>query len=149
MSGAKVEVESVVGRVPTRVERVFYVFPGGAEPDRSKGPLQLTFSDDSVLLLRGGPDGASVVAEAEPWMDPFAQPLSAANREFVQRSGKWTLIDVSEDSFFEGFIGEPLVSVEAFSDEHTTTSGIRLTSAAVAVTFTVEADEEYVSVARA
>ena len=42
------------------------------------------------------------------WTDPFAEPLSPENRDFVARSGKWKAFDVSHESNFGRLIGQRL-----------------------------------------
>jgi hypothetical protein len=52
--------------------------------------------------------------------------LSIENREFVQRSGKWTAFDVSTLGRWAKLIGEPLSDVEAITDDGGKTIGIVL-----------------------
>jgi len=77
----------------TRVRRVFYVFDD--EVDREFGPVELTFSDGAAVVFDAGADGEALAVRRGAWRDPFAEPLSEANRSFVREHGKWTAFDVS------------------------------------------------------
>ena len=137
-------IQSAVGRRIGRVERVFYTH--GGTVDRTRGILQLGFDDGTSMHFRGGPDGASVVVETAQWSDPFAAPLSSENREFIEKSGKWTLFDVSNDDPYRELIGEELDSAEPLLHESgAIVSGVRLRIGTATVLFQIEDDEEFVS----
>jgi hypothetical protein len=91
-------------------------------------------------------DGASVVAEEIAWVDPFVEPVSPENREFVDRSGKWEIFDVSADREFSSFLGKLLTVAEVAHDEHGILSRVTLGGEGASVTFFVEDDRGYVDV---
>lgn len=64
------------------------------------------------MLLGNAADGETLRVQMEAWEDPFAGPLSDENRDFVEKSGKWTAFDVSAEGVFAMFIGDVLDTVE-------------------------------------
>jgi hypothetical protein len=82
----------LVGSRITRVRRVHYVYRG--VPDTDFGPLELTFWQP-VRPVRQRWRWRTLRVRATAWEDPFAEPLSAENRAFVEKSGKWAAFDVS------------------------------------------------------
>jgi hypothetical protein len=73
------------------------------------GALELTFSSGAILFCDAGPDGDTLRVTAEAWTDPFAEPLSSINVEYVRTHGKWARHDVSTDEPFADLIGRRLV----------------------------------------
>jgi len=106
-----------------RVRRIHYVYNG--RPDTDFGPVELTIGERS-FLFENGADGESLRVTETAWADPFAEPLSTENREFVERSGKWTAFDVSTVGRWAKLIGEPLSDVEAITDDGGKTTGVVL-----------------------
>ncbi len=90
-----------------RVRRINYVRPGGAR-DVSEGPVEVALDNGAVFRLESGSDGESLRFAIGEWVDPFAEPLSPENREFVARSGKWTAFDVSGDQNIAKLFGARL-----------------------------------------
>jgi hypothetical protein len=114
---------SAVGAAVQCVRRVHYVFNG--RPDTDFGPVELTIGE-RVFLFDNAPDGESLRIIEHAWHDPFREPLSEENREFVERSGKWTAFDVSTLGPWAKLIGEPLADVEPITNEDGKTTGILL-----------------------
>jgi hypothetical protein len=131
-----------VGTPIGRVRRIHYVFNGRRDTDF--GPVELTIGE-RTFLFDNAADGESLRVTETAWADPFAEPLSIENREFVQRSGKWTAFDVSTLGRWAKLIGEPLSDVEAITDDSGKTIGIVLrTENGGALRLGVMADELFV-----
>jgi hypothetical protein len=82
----------------------------------------------------------------EAWEDPFAEPLSDENRDFVEKSGKWTAFDVSAEGAFATFIGDVLDTVEPVLAGSGKVTGIILrTGRGGVVRVGVEADDLFVN----
>ncbi|WP_433687286.1 hypothetical protein ACQP0I_28680 [Micromonospora carbonacea] len=88
-----------------RVRRINYVQPGGVR-EGSDGPIELKLENGSVFRLESGADGESLRLGVGEWCDPFAEPMSAENRDFVARSGKWVAFDVSRESGYRELVGQ-------------------------------------------
>lgn len=114
---------SAVGATVQCARRVHYVFNG--RPDTDFGPVELTIGEQ-VFLFDNAPDGESLRIIEHPWHDPFREPLSEENKEFVERSGKWTAFDVSTLGPWAKLIGEPLADVEPITNEDGKMTGILL-----------------------
>jgi hypothetical protein len=134
--------ESLIRAIGTpirRVRRMHYVYSD--QPDTDFGPVELTVGEQ-LFLFDNEPDGESLRITGAAWIDPFAEPLSAENREFVARSGKWTAFDVSADRAWASLIGEVLSEVEPIvNSAHKMTGIILRTEHGGVVRLGVEADE--------
>lgn len=105
------------------------------------GPIELTLGEQ-VFTFDNEPDGESLRITELAWIDPFAEPLTTENREFVERSGKWTAFDVSADSSWAGLLGEVLSEVEPIMNSaHKLTGVILRTERGGVVRLGVMADE--------
>jgi hypothetical protein len=110
-SGAVSEtLTGLIGKRIASIRRLLYVFAGKVDSDI--GPVELTLSDGSIFLFNVGSDGASLRVDEEGWQDPFEEPLSPENREFVERSGKWTAFDVSSKQPYNALIDRTVVDVQ-------------------------------------
>lgn len=114
---------NAVGATLQHVRRIHYVFDG--RPDTDFGPVEITVGEQ-VFLFDSGPDGESLRIEEGPWQDPFSEPLSEENREFVDQPGKWTAFDVSTLGLWARLVGEPLADVEAVTNVDGKMTGILL-----------------------
>lgn len=114
MTTVEADLSAVEGRVVVQIRRVHYEYQG--DVDWGKGPLELTFLDGSSVVFDAAGDGYTLKIRKGPWLDPFAEPLSQENREFVEKHGKWTAFDVSHTSPYETFIGTPISDVDAVRD---------------------------------
>jgi hypothetical protein len=102
-------MESKRGSRITGVRRVRHVFEGSVDDEH--GPLELTFDDLSVLRLDAGADGERLRVDTSEWVDPFLEPLSDENRQFVLTSGKWSAFDASEEMPYAATIGQRIWEV--------------------------------------
>ena len=130
---------SQVGRRVASIRRIWYEYRGTVR--RSAGPLEFGFRDAGYLLLDAGPDGYSLMATDEPWLDPFTEPLSDENTNFVERSGKWTAFDVAGEMPYTQLVGQEIKSVEFIQENEDTLVGAVLIFETVAVSAVVGADE--------
>jgi hypothetical protein len=131
-----------VGTPIRRVRRIHYVYNG--RPDTDFGPVELTIGE-RPFLFDNEADGESLRVTETAWADPFPEPLSTENREFVQRFGKWTAFDVSALGRWAKLIGQALSDVEGITDDGGKTTGIVLrTQHGCALRLGVMADELFV-----
>jgi hypothetical protein len=96
--------------------------------------------------LDAGPDGESLAIRRSRWKDPFAEPLSLENRAFVERSGKWTAFDVSNDPLYRELVGQAVSSVEPLLTQTGKVKGATLFTSGGALRSEVEADDLKVDV---
>src|SRR5688500_17039874 len=101
-------LKSLLGWRIAAVARILYVYRG--EVDRRDGALELDFEDGSVVLLDGAADGERLRVRDAPWTDPFPEPISAENQFFIDESGRWSRIELSQDPNFSPLVGEQLAS---------------------------------------
>ena len=132
------------GRIISHVRRVHYVTPDGAISD--DGPIELSVIDYATLPLGVGPDGESLKVDSTSWVDPFREPLSSENREFVASAGKWTVFDVTEDEPTFRFIGQTVLSVTPITNPAGKLTGVRLSTSIGEIVAQVDADELAVAV---
>lgn len=125
-----------------RVRRINYVRPGGVR-DVGEGPVEVALDNGAVFRLESGGDGESLRVAVGEWIDPFAEPLSPENREFVARSGKWVAVDVSSDRDFGKLIGARLSDLNLLIASGKIV-GVELVFGSVTMRAEVRADELYV-----
>jgi hypothetical protein len=134
-----VGTETLRGKRVVRVERLFYVLPDGAiQGDR--GSVVLTDSDQTVLRLGVGADCVALNIDEGPWRDPFGAPQSAANADFVSRSGKWVAFDLSDVPPYSRLLGL-IVSMEAIQLGEKVVGIALTTDAGADVQVTCDGDE--------
>ena len=125
-----------------RVRCVNYVSPGGSR-DANEGPVEVSLDNGVVFRLESGSDGESLRFAIGKWVDPFIEPLSPENREFVARSGKWTAFDVSGDQNFGRFIGQRIKDLNLLTAWGKVV-GIELVFGSATLKAEVRADELFV-----
>lgn len=107
-----VDLALYVGDTLARVARLRYELGRGQATDRSPDDaLELTFASGRVLFCDTGPDGDTVRLSAQTWTDPFAEPLSPVNAEYVRTHGKWIRRDTSGEDPFADLVGNTLSDV--------------------------------------
>lgn len=114
------------GRVITSVHRTFYVYRG--DVDESRGAIELHFSDVTTLFLDGDPDGSSLRVRSSPWRDPFSGEFSPENRDYVERSGKWTRFDVTNRPEYSSTVDEEVIDVSLIRLSNGMISGVNYVS---------------------
>jgi hypothetical protein len=102
-----------------------------------EGPIELGLSGGSFLLFECGGSGEDLSVSQTPWTDPFVEPLSPENAEFVIQSGKWEALDLGSSVWgYRRLIGRTLDSMLEVGR-----SGVRITLGTSAVDITAVADE--------
>ena len=102
---------STIGASLLGVRRVRFLFHGQRDAE-SDGPLELAFSNNEFVTIRSGANGSSLFFARGRWKDPFAEPLSQINREFVESHGQWSATDVSTEPPYSTLIDDEVVSCE-------------------------------------
>jgi hypothetical protein len=109
-----VDPAKYIGDTIARVCRLKYQIGQEIVSDDS-GAVEITFTGGSTFFCDSGPDGDSVRIHDDAWIDPFAEPLSPANEDYVRTSGKWTKCDVSDEAHFAHLVGRKLIDVAPMS----------------------------------
>jgi hypothetical protein len=126
------------------VRRVLYCLRGDIVS--GAGPIELVFSDGSVVVLDAGSDGEELAQSTSCWVDAFAPPLSAENQRFVDESGKWTAFDVSGQAPYSRLVGAAVEGVEVHVTPSGKVVGTTIRAGNVVVRAEVEADDLIVDV---
>ena len=124
------------------ISRICYVYKN--ETDFETGPLELKFTGNMVLHLTGKGDGERLAVNNAHWRDPFAQPLDTDTQEYVQKHGKWTLFDMSDQQPYDRFLGQPLDSLRFIRNQFGTIAGLEMNFKEQMLNFIVNCDEDYV-----
>lgn len=104
----------LVGREIARVRRLHYVFQG--EVNASDGPIELTFSDGSVVMCDAAADWTLEFFGAA-WVDPIREPLNESNRAYVERYGRWAAYDLTEQVPYSWLVGQTVrQAIPQFND---------------------------------
>lgn len=92
---------------------------GGAEHvddgHAEQGWLELTMFSGGPVWFDVGRYGEVLNVVWGEWKDPFAEPLSGENREWVEQAGKWTRFDVTNDLPYRLLIGDVLSVTPEFN----------------------------------
>jgi hypothetical protein len=132
-------VKSTVGRVVDRIHLVTYVFQDETNWDDT--PLQLSFTDSSVILLHAASDGEALHASSIAWADRFAEKQDKINDEFIQTHGRWLLRDMSSAKTFSSLIGASIDSTYPIFNRFGILNGVAFRVAKQCLDFVVEWDE--------
>ena len=89
-------------------------------------------------------DGDSVRIHNDAWIDPFAEPLSPANEDYVRTSGKWTKCDVSDEAPFAHLVGRKLIDVAPMPGATGKLYGLLLNASGYLLAIYANADELHV-----
>ena len=138
-------LSNLQGCVVQQIRRIRYVVRGEITSDM--GPIEIVFTDGSVVLLDAGSDGESLDAKSTAWVDHFAEPLSAENKRFVEESGKWTAFDVSAQQPYSRLISQRIVEVVPVRTLEDKIKGAMIRTARGVTQVEVDADEVSVNVA--
>ncbi|WP_446663586.1 hypothetical protein [Flexivirga sp. B27] len=136
-------VDECVGQRVSAMRRVRYMYQGAVFSEH--GILELSFGRRTSLWMDSGHDGEKLRVCRGRWIDPFAEPLSAENREFVRTSGKWTAFDIDAEDDLGQLIGRSLDRVEPMWMFMGKLVGVRLTFGPSTVVVLSEADELHVT----
>jgi Protein of unknown function (DUF3037) len=94
---------ALVGREIARIRRLHYVFQD--EVNASDGPIELTFADGSVVMCDSAADWTLEFYGAA-WVDPLPEPLSEADRAYVDRYGRWSAYDLTDQALYTGLANQ-------------------------------------------
>lgn len=133
-------LKSSVGKTIKSSSRVFYAYKG--QVDTSEGPLQIEFTDDSIILLRVAGDGETFIAEKEHWKDPFEGKLDEENLEFIEKSGKAALFDVSNSEPYLALVNSVIEQCYPIIDQFNNICGVQVQTSSTMFNFVIQADEE-------
>jgi hypothetical protein len=92
----------LIGREIARVRRIHYLFQG--ETNVSDGAIELTFSDQSVVMCDAAADWTLELFGAA-WVDPFGAPLSESDTAYVERYGRWCAYVVTDQAPYSLLVG--------------------------------------------
>jgi hypothetical protein len=109
-----VDPAKYIGDTIARVCRLKYQIGQEIVFDDS-GAVEITFAGGPTFFCDSGPDGDSVRIHDDAWIDPFAEPLSPANEDYVRTPGKWTKFDVSDEAPFAHLVGRKLIDAAPMS----------------------------------
>jgi hypothetical protein len=137
------DLSDYMGKRVSYVRQIFYTH--GHDIDRSDCQLELSMDDSSVLRLSGGTDGQSVVVSFTPWKDVFQEPLSEENREYVERHGKWSIFDTSNEERNREIVHSTITDFCDIVDEHDQRRGVRIHIGHEYLSYIVDSDEGFVS----
>lgn len=131
-------VLSFLNHSVTAVYRVLDVVKG--ETNWADGFLEIHFSDDSWLCLRGFSNGETLLAVTERWVDRLVGDLDAETQAWVNEYGKDELIDTSNLDHYRNIIGRNLSEVN-FIIYYQALAGTQLVFEDVYLNFVYVADE--------
>jgi hypothetical protein len=136
-----VEFTKYIGDTVSRVSRLRYQLGDDIVSGANEGAVEIGFGDGTTLHCDAGPDGETIRAEDTPWVDPFAEPLSPENEEYVRTSGKWIKQDVSDEEPFADLIGRRVVDVAPITGTTGKQYGLVLNVSGYLLALYVNADE--------
>jgi hypothetical protein len=137
-------INDALSREIIRIRRINYVNPDGSR-DAVRGPIEFSFGSDFYLRLESASDGVSLRLRFGEWSDPFAEPLSEENRQFVLSSGKWTAYDVSDEDGYRDIVGRSFDSLDLITLNELII-GVEVSAGSAILKAVVDADELVVSV---
>lgn len=118
-----------VGREIARVRRLHYVYR--SEANTLDGAIELTFSDGSVVMCDAAADWTLDFYDAA-WIDPFPEPLTAADAANLDRFGRWLAYDVTEQMPYGWLVGQTIrQTIPQFNDLLDLTGLVLRTDAAI------------------
>jgi hypothetical protein len=131
----------LIGQRIESIARVCYWHRGVA--DLADGSLEIKVAGE-VVLLDGASDGESLRVRNGPWVDPFDEPVSTENLEYIAEHGRWQRVDCSIHEFYDDFLKEAITDVRLLENEHGRTAGVKISVPARSLWFVVEGDECHV-----
>lgn len=138
-----VDLTKYLGDTIACVPRLKYQI-GQEVVSKDNGAVEVTFAAGSTFFCDSGPDGDSVRTYDDAWIDPFAEPLSPENEDYVQTSGKWTKFDVSDEDPFVYLVGRKLTDVAPMFGSAGKLYGLLLNASGYLLAIYANADELHV-----
>jgi len=142
--GVSERLAALTGKTIVSIRRLHYVYKGRI--DFESGGIELVFSNGSAALFGVGPDGEALGLREAVWRDPFEEPLSTENREFIEKSGKWTAFDVSKEPQYAPLVGRAVLEVQRVVMPGGKITGAAISTSAGTVRVIIGADEVLVTV---
>lgn len=128
----------LVGRTIERIRRLHHTFQSDA--DASDGAIELTFADGSVILCDATAHWTLQFFDTA-WIDPFPEPPSDEDRAHVDRYGRWTAYDVTDQEPYRALVGETVrEAIPQLNDLHEL-SGLMIRTTAAALDLKMWAGE--------
>jgi hypothetical protein len=144
LDGRLALLDAVVSSRVVSVQRLRYVHRQTVLSDN--GAVQFCFDPAEVRRFDAGADGQRLAVATTRWSDPFSEPLSEENREFVDTSGKCCEFDVTHEDPYEALVGKQLTAYEPIREFQDALSGLILVFEDVSMTLeTHGGDELYVT----
>jgi hypothetical protein len=120
---------------------VLYEYAGKIDPN--DGPLELKL-DGRTLLLDADADGERLRVVEQEWSDPFEEPLSEENRQYVAKHGMWRRVDCSRWEGYSSLVGQEVTEACVLVNEFGRIGGVRISTPAGTLWFVVEGDQSHV-----
>ena len=133
--------KDLIGRRITGVARVFYEYRGLIE--EGDGAVELTL-DGEPILFEGDGDGERLRVREQAWIDPFEEPLSEENREFVEEHGRWRRVDCSGTKPYADLCAHKIIDACDLVNRFNRVAGVRISVSTASMWFVVDCDESYV-----
>ena len=80
-------------------------WPSRDEANTRDGAIELTFSDGSVVMCDAAADWTLEFYD-KAWVDPFPEPLSESDRDYLDRYGRWSAFDVTDQMPYSRLVGQ-------------------------------------------
>lgn len=108
-------LKKIIGKAIIKIERLYYRKKDFIEKD--KGAIQFSFNDGTVVYLDVDADSETLLIKKEKWEDPFIEPLSVENKDYVDNFGKWEIFDVSDCHEYRDLINRSVINVSSINDK--------------------------------
>ena len=112
-----------VGRTIAGLRRLR--FGRGEAVDTEDGPVELTFTDGSVVLIDSGEDW-TLRFYGSAWVDPLTEPLSVEDADRVARHGRWTAADLTAEEPWSTLVGTPIAQAAPIWNDLLELTGLML-----------------------
>ncbi|MCA9918169.1 MAG: hypothetical protein KC445_09460 [Anaerolineales bacterium] len=138
MNQAWENIEKLKGKQIKGVHLVLFVHKKGRNWNDSL--LQITFEDDSLVLLKG--DGNdNLIVQRSAWEDAFEGDLSEEDKTFIQENGKWSLFDVSGSQPYTKILKERIQAAHPIRNQFNRLTGVQLQIGDLYLNFVNVADQ--------
>lgn len=133
------KLTSVIDKRVTSVYVNFYAFQ--AEKQLDDTPLQLNFTDGTIIFLDGESDGESLRVAMDAWHDPFSDKNNLENTLYIQQFGHWIQVNVSDELPFEQIVRKAITRIHPIINQFGRLNGVQFEIGDIALNFVVDFDE--------
>lgn len=133
------KLTSVVGKKVTSIYVNSYLFQTERRLDDT--PLQLNFSDSTIIYLDGESDGESLRVTMAAWHDPFSGKVDLENTLYIQQFGNWVQDNMSDTHPFDQVVGKVIEETLPIINQFGKLSGVQFVIDEVILNFEVNFDE--------